>query len=138
MKTNPIRKEAGIVYYAVGSFVLFICLVLKIWSNAGILIVTLLWCFGWSAIGIGAGLINTRKHNKSKLDRSRKHYYLLYYPLAILIIFLTSLSVAFSINDGVSKLVPQFYSMIPLVGLVFGMYAEDFSTSARKILEKLS
>lgn len=138
MKTNPIRKEAGIVYWVVGTVVLVVCLVLKTRSNAGSILVTLLWCFGWSAIGVGAGLINTRKHNKSKLDRSRKHYYFLYYPLALIIIFLTSLSVAFSINDGVSKLMPQFYSMIPLVCLVFGIYAEDFGVLARTILNKLS
>lgn len=137
METNRIRQEAGIVYWVIGLAVLLVFLGLKICGKASIILITLLWCCGWSAIGIGAGLINTRKHNKSKLDRARKHYYFLYYPLVFLMIFLAALSGAFSINDGILKLEPQFYSVIPLICLVAGIYAENFGALARTILNKL-
>ena len=142
MKTNRVRQEAGIVYAILGGAVLLICGLIQEtlgWPGDGFVItITILWSLGWSAIAIGAGLINTRYHNKTSLDRTRKHYYFLYYPFALSLIFLTSLSLSFSINEGVSKLAPTFYSTVPLVSLILGLYAENFAALAGKILEKLT
>ena len=142
MNTNQVRQTAGIVYAVLGGAMLIVCgLIPKIFrwpAEWCVIAITIFWCLGWSAIGIGVGLINTRKHNKTKLDRCRKHYYFLYYPFAFLLIFFASLSLSFSINDGVSKLTPTFYSTVPLVSLILGLHAENLGVLAGKILDRLT
>lgn len=138
--TNRTRQTAGI-FYLIGGVILMVSWSSMRWPHLiqwlSKIPASLLWCAAMSAIGIGAGLINTRKHDKTKLDHGLKHYYVLYYPFALLIVFLASLTTALLFGENLNAPTPKFYTITSLSSLILGLLAENFGVLTNWVLKRL-
>jgi len=119
-KVNRKRLDWGILYFVVGLSLLVLMSyspVMISWAYSNRLLLS--WVVGWSAIGIGLGLINSRENGgKEKGGVENEHlHYLLYFGFAL---FVSSLaSFAFSRNmNGLN------YLQSALIALTLGFAAE--------------
>jgi hypothetical protein len=128
-QTNQVRLNAGIIYFIAGVLCLILFCILK-WPNIVDWIskqVSLLWCLGWTAVGIGCGLINTRNLDGGGIDREYKHYFLLYYLLALLLVFLATITTGLLSGEILDTPTPKFYALTALTSLILGLLAEDIN-----------
>ena len=58
----------------------------------------ILWCVGWSAIGIGLGLWNDR-NAKDELSKSQPHY-LMYFPFVWFFASVVAFTAFYTVSDG--------------------------------------
>ncbi len=128
---NPVRVSWCAVYLMVGFALLFLfcnnqCPELKklLAENSS----ALLWCFGWSSVGIGLGLWNDCK-NPTKKAKECLHY--ITYFIFVLFIAALAAFVAFSSADGLKA-----YAGSALTAIIIG-FAGDSLAGAILRLAKL-
>ena len=124
---NPLRLTFGIIYCVFGlALILLFCLAQ--WSEITIFLASkpvlmkIIWCIGWSAFGVGVGLINTRDHGAEKdqqqtgqpVEKSKRHYFG-YYGFVLLIASLLAATAVFHDNPDA-----KYYSLSALLGLISG------------------
>lgn len=82
------------------------------------------WCAGWSSIGIGAGLINTRNE---KAPSCFLLHYIGYYGFALFVICLTAYTGALygSGESGPVFSSTKFFSLSALIGVVGGFLCHN-------------
>ena len=128
-KKRHMRIIAGVIYLALGTFFLLFSLkIIKFIEALNILIYvfsksSIQWCIGWTCIGIGAGLINTRNH----LYENWYLHHIGYYGFVLVAVSLLSLVIAVY-NSGVDLVTPniKFYSLSALIGLIGGFLGDIF------------
>ncbi len=131
------RKLAGTIYFMSGVLVilfstLLICpgLLVCFFNTA---IIPILWCIGWSLVGVGAGLINTRNHPKGGAL-----HLIGYWGFVVLTVSIFSFVVSlYGSGENYPNLYVKFYSLSALLGLIGGFLGDIFRDLALKIIEKL-
>ena len=80
---------------------------------------TMLWCFGWSSVGIALGLWNDRKNTTPRV--SNHAHYVTYF---IFVLFVAALAafIAFSANDGLKA-----YAASALTAIVIGFVGDGLA-----------
>jgi len=130
------RGLTGKVYFVLGVTVIFvssllICPELVCLFNKAI-IGSILWCIGWSCVGGGAGLINTRTH-----PQSENLHLIGYWGFVLLVVSIFSFAVSLYGSGEYPNLSVRFYSLSALLGLVGGFLGDIFRDLVLKILDKL-
>jgi hypothetical protein len=131
-RTIFLRVGFGIVYLVLGILICFeipqtICF-LCIYG------VEILWCFAWSLMGAGAGLINTRNHPQNSLL-----HLLGYWFFIIVAVSLTAFTLSlYKSGDGYSYLNAKFYSLSALIGLIGGFLGHVFYDIVLSLSNKLT
>ena len=148
METNKVRQNSGITYIVFGAVFFLVWDWLRTKSMLTVspdrhddlsTFASVAWCVTWAAFGIGAGLINTRDHNKGKLDKQWKHYFGLYYTFAWFMVSLLTLTISLLISGSELKSpLANFYPVAMSVALLFGFFAENLSLIANAAIGKLS
>ncbi len=135
---NKLRRNAGWIYFGIGIIGIIGVILLKCPNFLSWLIelaenpkffCVVLWCFSWTFIGIGVGLINTQDHNDEVAKRV--WHYILYYPFVLVVGVLASLSV-----ESLSNLKINSYALMALTGLMVGFLGDDLYTFARMFMKK--
>ncbi|MFA4854166.1 MAG: hypothetical protein WC616_02315 [Candidatus Omnitrophota bacterium] len=125
------RVIAGVIYLIIGILVVFASpLVMYFLDIYGI---EIFWCIGWSMIGAGAGLINTRNHSQSS-----KLHLVGYWWFVLLVISIFSFTIPLYISGEYPNLYIKFYSLSALLGLIGGFLSDIFRDLSLKIFEKLN
>lgn len=101
----------------------------------------LIWCLGWTYVGIGAWLINSRDHHKKKKSSSHWHYasyFGLFAPTVVTFFVLAIiLDASQETLDGVGA-AARAYSFGAAFGLIGGFMSESIYPLAEKVLSKLT
>ena len=131
------RQFAGEIYCVLGATailgsILLICPWLLLYLfNTGI--IPVLWCVGWSLVGGGAGLINTRNHRQDK-----PLHLVGYWGFVLLTVSIASFVISLYISgEAYPNLCVKFYSLSALLGLVFGFFGDIYRELVFKILVNL-
>ncbi len=132
----PNREHVGRFYLALGVVIvvatvyLKLCDVLVTFVLSLITSFTLWWCVGWSFIGIGTGLINTRNHPKPP------HWFLHYvgyYLFVLVVVSLASFVTPFWLFQHTwNDMSPETLSLRALVALVGGFEGWRLSEHTRR------
>lgn len=116
---NWVRFGWGIFYLIAGIVLIFISFqVLEILKWLFVHWQDLAWVLGWSNIGIGAGLINSRNKD-GKRDKDHMHY-VLYFGFALFVATLAGISLA---REGSALK----YPLSALISLTVGFAAEKLN-----------
>ncbi len=91
------------------------------------------WCIGWPAIGIGAGLINTRK---KKAPSPFLIHYILYYGFVWVLVVLFAYVTACSVGREHTGETFRFRAIAMLVGLVGGFLGDKLHEIVMGFLPK--
>jgi len=122
------RAITGFIYLGVGIYLT--CLLIGYFL--GIYGVEIPWCIGWSMIGIGAGLINTRNHPQSGLL-----HLLGYWGFVLLTVSIAAFTIPLYIPGGNLASI-KFYALSALLGLVLGFLGDIFRELALMVINKNS
>jgi hypothetical protein len=129
------RKFAGEIYCILGvgaifSSIFLICPRFLICLFNAVKI-PMLWCVGWSLVGGGAGLINTRDHPQDK-----PLHLIGYWGFVLLTISIFSFVASLYVSNEYPNLGVRFYSLSALLGLIGGFLGSIFRDLVLKILDK--
>ena len=130
------RACMGTIYFSAGIIIILVD------SFSGISF--LFWCLGCSSMGVGAGLINTRKHKQQYC-----FHLIFYYLFILLVVSLVSFTVPLYLSDQttVNELktlnllsMPslKFYSLAAIVGLTGGLLGLRLSNLLESLIKNLN
>ncbi|MDD5692096.1 MAG: DUF2934 domain-containing protein [Candidatus Omnitrophica bacterium] len=128
-RTIFLRFGFGLIYLLIGFFLVFFAtpLVKYYLYFYGI---EIYWCIGWSMIGAGAGLINTRNQPQSGVL-----HLLVYWVFIILVVSIISFTISlYKAGNIYSVLNIKFYSLSALIGIIGGFLGYIFHDLILKIL----
>jgi hypothetical protein len=123
------RIAAGFIYFCIGGYLVHL-LIKYFLGFYGI--IEILWCIGWSMVGVGAGLINTRNHPQSSLL-----HLLGYWGFVLLTVSIAAFTISLYIS-GENYFSIKFYALSALLGLVFGFLGNIFRDLALGVINKNS
>ncbi len=94
----------------------------------------ILWCLGWSATGIGSGLINSRNIGVDKPESvvNKCSHYIFYFVFVLFIATLTALLTFLMIKDCIVL----SYIASALVGIVIGFMGDSLAGAMERLLPK--
>ena len=119
---------AGIIYGIIGICLIFLLTIFFLCIYG----IEIFWCLGWSMIGIGVGLINSRN-----IPQSSTLHLAGYWLFVLLTISIASFVIPLYISgEEYPNLFIKFYSLSALVGLLGGFLGDTFREIALKIINK--
>ncbi|MFH0917746.1 MAG: hypothetical protein V1830_01280 [Candidatus Omnitrophota bacterium] len=88
-----------------------------------------IWCVGWAAVGLGAGLINTR-------IRPYKIWWLQHIGYCVFVLFIVSaLAYAIPVYIDNNASSDRFYLLSMLIGLIGGFFGDTLNETVKNLLK---
>ncbi len=138
------RSLAGLLYLFAGALLIIkvplvseniikligwlIKLIGKIPSNQEVYV----WCIGWSAIGLGAGLINTRNHQYGNWYTQ----HLGYCGFVLIVISTLAYTLPLYFNNNLASPGDKYYLFSMLIGLIGGFLGDSLHSIAERFVGK--